>query len=58
MTGAPPRATRTRTGFEVGRLGGPLSLGPSFSLDLEGNRREHVAAAPEHAIVLHASLRW
>ena len=40
------------------RLGGRLSLGPSFSLELEAARRASAAAAPEHGLKLNASRRW
>ena len=40
------------------RLGGRLSLGPSFSLELEAGCRASAAAAPEHGLKLNASLRW
>ena len=45
-------------GAHAYRLGGRLSLGQSFSLDLEAARRERAGAAPEHGLKLNASLRW
>ena len=45
-------------GAHAYRLGGRLSLGQSFSLDLEAARRERAGAAPEHGLELNASLRW
>jgi len=45
-------------GAHAYRLGGRLSLGESFSLDLEGYRRERAADAPEHGLELNAALRW
>lgn len=45
-------------GARVWRAGGRFDLGPSYSLSLEGDRREPAAAAPEHRLTLNASLRW
>ena len=39
------------------RLGGRLSVGQSFSLDLEANRRES-GATPEHGLRLSSTVRW
>ena len=39
------------------RLGGRLSVGRSFSLDLEANRRES-GATPEHGLRLSGTVRW
>ena len=44
-------------GTQVYRLGGRASMG-TFSLSLEGERRESGAAAPAHGITLSGSLRW
>ena len=40
------------------RLGGRLKLGESFSLSLEGDRRESADASFEHGVALQGSLRW
>ena len=42
------------------RLGGRITLGPSLSLSLEGDRREGAghAAAPVHGLTLSGTLRW
>ena len=45
-------------GGETYRAGWRISLGESFSLSLEGDRRESVNASPEHGMVLRGSLRW
>ena len=46
-------------GERAWRLGARMSLDPSFTLSLEGTRREHAGApAPEHAIALRVSSRW
>ena len=45
-------------GARVWRAGGRFDLGPSYTLSLEGDRREPAAAAPEHRLTLNASLRW
>ena len=45
-------------GERAWRLGARLSLDPSFTLSLEGTRREHAGApAPEHALILRGTLR-
>ena len=44
-------------GIQAYRLGGRANLG-TFSLSLEGQRRESAAAAPVHGITLSGSLRW
>ena len=40
------------------RLGGRLSLGPSFGLSLEGERREAATDAPTHGLSINGSLHW
>jgi hypothetical protein len=40
------------------RLGSRLSVGPSFSLSVQGERREATAGAATHAVSLHGAVRW
>ena len=43
------------------RLGSRLSLGPSFSLSLEADRRERVGVegvAPDMGVTLNGTVRW
>ena len=45
-------------GAQAYRVGGRANLGQSFSLSLEGERRESAGAAPAHGITLSGSLSW
>ena len=45
-------------GAQAYRVGGRANLGQSFSLSLEGERRESSGAAPAHGITLSGSLSW
>ena len=45
-------------GAHAYRLGSRLTVGQSFSLDLEADRRESAGAAPEHSLKLSGTLRW
>ena len=45
-------------GTQAYRVGGRANLGSSFSLSLEGQRRESSGAAPAHGITLSGSLHW
>ena len=45
-------------GAHAYRLGSRLSVGQSFSLDLEADRRESAGAAPKHSLKLSGTLRW
>ena len=40
------------------RLGWRFAFGLALELSLEGERREHAAAAPDHGIMLGVGLRW
>ena len=41
------------------RIGGRFEAGPSFDLNLEGERREPAAdAAAEHGVMLRLNARW
>ena len=50
--------TLANGGAPAYRVGGRMSLGQSFSLELQVDRREAAGAAPEHGLKLNASLRW
>ena len=45
-------------GARAFRLGGRLSVGPAFSLSVEGERREESAGAAAHAVSVNGALRW
>ena len=45
-------------GARAFRLGGRLSVGPAFSLSVEGERREETAGAAAHAVSVNGALRW
>ena len=45
-------------GTQAYRVGGRANLGSSFSLSLEGQRRESSGNAPAHGITLSGSLHW
>ena len=45
-------------GASAYRLGGRLSVGQSFILNLEADRRESAATPPEHGFRLGGTLRW
>ena len=41
------------------RLGGRWNVGPAFSINLEGDRREHADdGSPEHILMLRGTMRW
>ena len=40
------------------RMGARTNLGPSFSLSLEGERRESPGGVPVHGVALRGSVRW
>ena len=41
------------------RLGGRWNVGPAFSINLEGGRREHADdGSPEHILMLRGTMRW
>ena len=48
--------TLSNEGTRAYRLGWRFKLGETFSLSLDGERRESVNAAPEHALMLRGSL--
>ena len=45
-------------GSRAYRLGSRFTVAPSFSLSLEGQRRETDGATPSHGVTLGGSLRW
>ena len=45
-------------GTHAYRIGGRAILGPSFSLSLEGERRDRAGAMPAHGLTLSGSVRW
>ena len=45
-------------GARAFRLGGRLSVGPAFSLSVEGERREETAGAAAHGVSVNGALRW
>ena len=45
-------------GSRTWRAGGRLAVGPSLTLDLEGERRESADDAPDHGVMLRATARW
>ena len=45
-------------GTHAYRVGGRANLGPSFSLSLEGERRDSAGAMPAHGLTLSGSVRW
>ena len=45
-------------GARAFRLGGRLSVGPAFSLSVEGERREETAGAATHGVSVNGALRW
>ena len=45
-------------GTHAYRIGGRAILGPSFSLSLEGERRDSDGAMPAHGLTLSGSVRW
>ena len=49
---------QSEQGARTWRAGGRLDGGQSFSLSLEGTRRERAAAAPEHGLALTGTLSW
>ena len=40
------------------RVGGRANLGSSFSVSLQGERREGPGDAPAHGVALRGSVRW
>ena len=45
-------------GARAFRLGGRLSVGPAFSLSVQGERREERAGAAAHGVSVSGALRW
>ena len=45
-------------GARAFRVGSRLSVGPSFSLSVQGERREATAGAATHGVSLHGAVRW
>ena len=46
-------------GARTYRLGGRWNVGPAFSINLEGDRREHADdGSPEHILMLRGTMRW
>ena len=45
-------------GARAFRLGGRLSVGPAFSLSVEGQRREESAGDAAHGVSLNGAVRW
>ena len=45
-------------GARAFRLGGRLSVGPAFSLSVEGERREESAGDAAHGVSVNGALRW
>ncbi len=48
----------SRGGDRGYRLGGRLDLDPSFSISIEGDRRENVDGVAEHGVMLRGSRHW
>ena len=50
--------TVSNRGTEIYRVGGRLDLATSFSVSLEGDRREGIGDDPDHGVTLRGVLRW